>query len=323
MNTLQQQYKEIQQHLTSQMNWSENCAYTERIGQFEFQNIPIKQKFIEHPNFIICYGEWQLSNEINVPLKLDKNTFKMQFEIEGYSCFRNKKIEIEIPEDCCNLFFVCKPEGELYYKKNRRVIEIVFDEDYFMNALANKFFFLKQFVEKIKDNKTICLFEHSKSITPEIHKLLIDLLYNNIHSSIKQDYLAHKIEEILLLLYNLTLPKYQHYPKSFISLSDEDKILNIKNWIDANFLQEINYKKLCSLFFINELKLKRNFKKYYKNSIIKYIKTLRFEHAYSLLESGKYSITEVANLLHYEYPQHFSIAFKKIYNIAPSNVKRK
>lgn len=324
MNTLHQHYKEIQDTINQKITWNESESYSECVGHYVFENIPIKQKFIEHPHFIICYGEWTIDSNITVPIQTLKNTFKLQFEIEGYSRYQATDSYIEIPEDCFNLLFVPQPDGQLHYKKNRRVLEVVFDEDYFMQEIVHRLPFYLTFAKEVQQGKQLTFYKKAKPITSEIHKLLLDLLHNTVHISLKSQYLQQKVDEILLLVFNATLPTETLQINTLpLNLEVEDKILHVKTWIDTHFLQDISLKSISQQFYINEAKLKHSFKKYYSISVVKYIKELRFNYAYLLLESGKYSISEVAHLIHYEYPQHFSIAFKNRYGKSPSTIGKK
>ncbi|MDM1376267.1 helix-turn-helix domain-containing protein [Myroides marinus] len=320
MSLLYQQYQEVLKSIPNRIEWGSSELYKERYGQFVFKNIPIKQKFIDHPGFIVSYGEWTIPKEVKVPVDNPQNTFKLMFELEGYSCFTDSKTkqQIEVPQDCFNLIYVPKAKGYLKYKTNRKVVEVIFDEAYFTQLVQDKLPVLLPFIELIKKGKTGTLFSQAKVISIEIHQLLLMILQNDIHPDLKQVYLETKIIELLLLSVQESLDRVVAPLENVKSMSDADKLLLIKTWIDNHFLQEITFSMLSQRFYINEYKLKKYFKKYYHSSLIKYIRDLRFEYAYQLLASQKFSVNKVAELLHYEYPQHFTIAFKKKYNIAPS-----
>jgi AraC family transcriptional regulator, transcriptional activator of the genes for pyochelin and ferripyochelin receptors len=91
----------------------------------------------------------------------------------------------------------------------------------------------------------------------------------------------------------------------------------VKQYLEENYLESISLKSLCRQFGVNEFSLKKGFKAEFNNTIFGYIQQLRMEKAKVLLLSGK-SIKEVAADVGYEHPQHFSTAFRKWYNIKPS-----
>ncbi len=72
---------------------------------------------------------------------------------------------------------------------------------------------------------------------------------------------------------------------------------------------------------LNECYLKREFRSRTGLSIGEYIRKLRMSNALKLLETGKYSIMEIALATGYANPSHFSAAFKKFYGETPSRYR--
>ncbi len=68
----------------------------------------------------------------------------------------------------------------------------------------------------------------------------------------------------------------------------------------------------------NECYLKKGFRIQTGRSIGQYIRELRMSNALELLETGRYSILEVAYSIGYSNPSQFSAAFKRFYGEAPS-----
>ncbi len=69
---------------------------------------------------------------------------------------------------------------------------------------------------------------------------------------------------------------------------------------------------------LNECYLKRGFRSRTGMSIGQYIRQLRMGSALELLETGRYSVMEIALAIGYTNPSHFSAAFKKFYGETPS-----
>lgn len=66
----------------------------------------------------------------------------------------------------------------------------------------------------------------------------------------------------------------------------------------------------------------RLFRETFGESIFDYIADLRMTHARDLLFDGKYQINEVARIVGYKNPHHFSTAFRRTFGIRPSEMKR-
>lgn len=72
---------------------------------------------------------------------------------------------------------------------------------------------------------------------------------------------------------------------------------------------------------MNDFKLKEGFKELFENTVFGYLADVRMQKAYSLLQSKEHSIAEIAHLIGYKNPHHFSAAFKKKFDVAPSKLK--
>jgi len=83
----------------------------------------------------------------------------------------------------------------------------------------------------------------------------------------------------------------------------------------------IDVKHLASLCFVSETYFRKIFKETYSLSPNQYIKILRLETATSLLESGFYSVNEVAEKSGFNDVKYFSKEFKKRYLVSPSKYK--
>ena len=76
-----------------------------------------------------------------------------------------------------------------------------------------------------------------------------------------------------------------------------------------------------SQFGTNTNKLMTQFKKLFGKSIFEYLTELRMEYASKLLRDNKMMVTEVAHILKYKNPNHFSAAFKRHFGTIPSEFR--
>jgi AraC family transcriptional activator of pyochelin receptor len=68
---------------------------------------------------------------------------------------------------------------------------------------------------------------------------------------------------------------------------------------------------------LNQRKLKVGFKQLYGTPVFQYVQGLRLEKALQLLQTGDYSIREVADAVGYRYARNFTSAFKSRYGVSP------
>lgn len=78
--------------------------------------------------------------------------------------------------------------------------------------------------------------------------------------------------------------------------------------------------QLAEMAAMSTTKLKTMFKKVFGSGIYEYYQANRMNYARMLLTSGKYSVKEVGHLLGYDNLSNFSAAFKKQFNLLPSEL---
>lgn len=93
---------------------------------------------------------------------------------------------------------------------------------------------------------------------------------------------------------------------------------SLKEHLSKNFLEDHSIESLAREFATNTNKLMMLFKKTFSKSIFEYLSEMRMAHAHQLLQEKKYSVSEVARIIGYKNPHHFSAAFKKRFSISPS-----
>jgi len=92
-------------------------------------------------------------------------------------------------------------------------------------------------------------------------------------------------------------------------------------YIDGHLTGTLTLKELIRCSGVSGATLHRQFRKYLKTSPIDYFLGQKLDRAKILLENHRYSIKEVAEMLHYASPQYFASEFKKKYGVPPKRFK--
>jgi len=308
-------YLRNKQSLVFQENNFKECFF-----KVNFYNIPVQERFIINDDFIIINSSADISQPITVPVLLEDGVFKVQFELEGYSKYTDQHNSIEIEEDCFNLFYLPRVNGKLHYKKHRKCIDIMFDKSWFEREVLRKFSGYAGFVDQLKSNQPVQLFREAIPIRKDIRQLLHSILNCNLHSDLKLSFYRIKIDELLLLMLSC-LEEYQLAAPKLTSLSNDEKVILVKNWIAQQEIGNIRLKEVEETFNVSKKVLNIGFQKYYGCSIAQYLRRLQMEKAFTLLKDRGYSVNEVAKLLRYSYPQHFTTAFTKYFGYPPKDLK--
>lgn len=129
------------------------------------------------------------------------------------------------------------------------------------------------------------------------------------------------IQIILIQMYSLF--KDETYCKSQkVSNRDVELIQGLKEYLSKSFLEAHSMMSLSRSFGTNTNKLMTLFKKFFGKSIFEYITELRMDHAKQLLLDNAMTVSEVAKIIGYKNPHHFSTAFKRRFGICPSDFCR-
>lgn len=262
----------------------------------------------------------------SIEIEHDFSFIKLHIEIEGdneYCPDDASHKGIYIPQGHYNLFYLPVIKGTLHYRTQRRKsLEITFTEDY-----LDQLFFpnlkttIPLLAKAIQNKTTYKMWETSKSISPKLYLLIEDILQCNYAGSIKKAFLESKVVEILSYLF--TIINEEENTKISEDLSNEDyvKILAVENILQTQFKEKHTLSSIALAVGLNEFKLKKYFKMVYNSSVFCYLAQIRMEYAKQLITEKQYSIALVSEELGYKNPQHFTVAFKKVFGYLPSKLK--
>lgn len=89
-------------------------------------------------------------------------------------------------------------------------------------------------------------------------------------------------------------------------------------WMEFDYFKNIPLEKFAKGYGVSKSTFLRNFKKLTGMSPIAYRNKIRLEHAYECLETGIYTVAEVATMVGFNDIPYFSREFKKKFGISPS-----
>ena len=103
----------------------------------------------------------------------------------------------------------------------------------------------------------------------------------------------------------------------------EDKIQQIKDFLDENFQKKIPLDMIANEFFISKYHMSREFKKAYGITIATYIIAKRITYAKELLRFTEMQIEEISQLCGIEDSSYFNKVFRKFEGMTASDYKKK
>ena len=160
------------------------------------------------------------------------------------------------------------------------------------------------------------------SIPIALSVALNDLEVSQMMGNASPMYLEAKVTECLSLLMRETEGKEPVNAK-IVGFSDRDKIYQARDIICSEYLNPPSLHDLALRVGTNECTLKAGFKEAFRTTVFNYLFDYRMNIAIHYLLDTNKSIGEVAGLVGYEHQAHFCTAFKRKFNVTPSEYRLK
>ena len=160
------------------------------------------------------------------------------------------------------------------------------------------------------------------SIPIALSVALNDLEVSQMMGNASPMYLEAKVTECLSLFMRETEGKEPVNAK-IVGFSDLDKIYQARDIICSEYLNPPSLHDLALRVGTNECTLKAGFKEAFRTTVFNYLFDYRMNIAIHYLLDTNKSIGEVAGLVGYEHQAHFCTAFKRKFNVTPSEYRLK
>lgn len=160
------------------------------------------------------------------------------------------------------------------------------------------------------------------SIPIALSVALNDLEVSQMMGNASPMYLEAKVTECLSLFMRETEGKEPVNAK-IVGFSDRDKIYQARDIICSEYLNPPSLHDLALHVGTNECTLKAGFKEAFRTTVFNYLFDYRMNIAIHYLLDTNKSIGEVAGLVGYEHQAHFCTAFKRKFNVTPSEYRLK
>lgn len=203
------------------------------------------------------------------------------------------------------------------YQETDSVFMIILSKEFYFNLIHHSYESHKEFASHIFNNTTTNLFVADLPIDPLIGGIIKEIKDCNRVGLFKRIFIENKVQELLLLQLELYLHQKKYNNHVEFNADEIAKLCQAKLILDNRFTEAPTINELSKEVFLNETKLRKDFKTYYGVTIKNYVISLKMKYALKLLHEKKHNITEIAELCGYNGLVQFSIAFKKIYGCSP------
>lgn len=221
----------------------------------------------------------------------------------------------------CNLVHTPSYEGELELSGyDISTVAVQFSPLFFERLVWGTSGPLEQIGEAIEKGTMQLLTARHALISPAMKVSLQAMLHCPYKGLVKRLFLEGKLLELVALqLEQIEQSRSGRSPS--LRNADIDKLMAVREWLEANFLQPVTLGEVARLAGLNDFKLKKGFRELFHTTVFTYLTDLRLQYARQLLLEERRSVREVADVLGYSHIHHFSHAFKKRFGYLPHTLK--
>lgn len=162
--------------------------------------------------------------------------------------------------------------------------------------------------------------EHYKA--PLYLKAIAESIVNcKLVSHKREFYIRSKAIEFLNCIFSEYMMRSERGAEATVLQPGEvKKIKMLRDYINSNMDRSLTISQLSKMSGLNDCKLKAGFKEVYGTTIHRYITSEKMSKAKLMLETGRYSVSEIAWDIGYTNVSHFIKSFKKCYRVTPGQM---
>lgn len=320
-----QDFGELVKEYSYPLTSGANHHVQECVIKLDYKGIASTIHELSIDNICLFFRDQYQDHDFIIEVEHDFPFFKMQFEMEGYSCYTSKNIDsrdLIISSGKHQIFFFPHVKGSLLYPKdkNRKTLEIIIKLDYIKKLFGSNLHELGSLGIAINKNIPAIYSNDCMSITPKMYDLIIQLQNCMYEGICRKIFIENKVIELMLLQLQ-QVAVLDSAKTGFIKRVDIEKFYYIEEVIRNNPYADYSLNSLAELGGLNNFKLKKGFKEIFGKTVFEHITSIRMENAKQLLLDGRNSISEVSYISGYKNPQHFTAAFKRQFGYLPKVFK--
>lgn len=255
---------------------------------------------------------------------LSDKYFELEYCISGsMDIWEENKEKISVIEGEISISKDRNTKGKVIYNKNKpyKGISITGNSESILECFGS---IGKEFWNETigaLDEKTRDEYYKGKKVSPDITNIFLEIYNVNMPSKGKIIYIESKVTELLSILMSYEIKE------DFKSIQLEDyeieKIKKIPNILMDNIFSPLTIEDLSKLLSINRNKLNEGFKLIYNDTIYNHHRSTCLERSKLELRNTDKSVYAIAFDIGYSSPSNYIYAFKRKYNITPSEYRKK
>ena len=299
--------------LSDQFEGIQSCNKKNKLGIFE-----VKRE--NHPGYMIVESNSMFNKDVKLSEVSPASFLALHFMLNGKVHYKLPKIDKNVSQGENNIWSMVGPDGGYaHFKKevNCRSWGCVFHDAYLLE-LTNKYpDLLTDVFCRYSKGEAFCLGQNYLTNTNEMNHILHQIKNAETMGNMRNLYIEAKILELLALQINGFQSSSLQKQVNKIKKADIDRIHEAKNILLSDINNPLGLNELSKAVGINEKKLKFGFKEVYNQTVFGYLFEYKMKRAQQLLLDTDMSVFEIGVECGYDYPSHFSTAFKRRFGLTP------
>jgi AraC-like DNA-binding protein len=203
--------------------------------------------------------------------------------------------------------------------RERSFFELMMSEQFFSDLLTDESDFLMSFY-RTKTSADVS-FDFVASMTPAMYNIIGEMRNTPYRGYLKGVFLEAKATE-LFLLQVMQLDEKGAGRRLALKQKDIESLHAVRDYLAAHYEKRCSISGLARQAGINQMKLKSGFKQLFGTTVFSYLTDIRMQEAKRLLLDEKMYVAEVADIMGYSHPHHFTAAFKKKFGLVPKDLRK-
>lgn len=276
----------------------------------------------------IFWGDFTIAQNLRIKGSTDMTSVGMSFHLQGDLRGKMEGLGDEMLVRANEQMLCYTPVNSGIYdflgNQTYSTFDVNFSLAYFEQLVIRYPDLLTDFYEKVIKQEPIMLGGGNMPITPEMRMIVHELMHQPKDRNLRRIFVEAKVLELLALQVELSQHRSsQNIKTKTIINSSQDlrKIHEAKEILLARADNPPTIYELAKMVGTNDFKLKKGFKEVFNNTIFGFLLDFKMEKARKLLRYTNKTTTEIAHLLGYSHPGHFTNAFKKKFGVTPSALR--
>lgn len=307
---------------------SENDFNVNRLNgewlQLDHQQGTMKMRQWMFDGVRMAYSDCTFQKPLTLNWQGDLEIVTMYFSLKGsVSIGGGDAVPFELGNNQQNMFYGTEAAGFMKVDELRlKSFMIQFNKDAFLRIASGGTDALKYFADCVSSGKTTAFSNTNLSVDLFTQNAIDAVMNCKFSDSLKRIFFLSKAMELMVLQAEAHTRSLSDRPTFVRTDYDKDRIIFARDYMLQHIEMPPTIPELSKIAGINAFKLKKGYKEIFGSTIFGHLAEARFDLAKLALQEGSKTVAQIAFELGYSSIQHFSTAFKKRYNVSPSQMKK-